>query len=59
MGGPCTGRPPVSDSCKQEEELTGDEPTHFLILILILIREDREERVGSPLEIVSLILKLC
>ena len=47
VGGPNTERLPVSDSCTQEEELTGDEPTH--------LREDREGRVGSPLEI-SLLL---
>ena len=41
MGGPNTGRPSVSDSCTQEEELTGDEPTH--------LREDREGRARSPL----------
>ena len=41
MGGPNTGRPSVSDSCTQEEELTGDEPTH--------LREDREGKARSPL----------
>ena len=40
MGGPNTGRPSVSDSCTQEEELTGDKPT--------LLREDRKGRLGSP-----------
>ena len=47
MGGPNTGRPPVSASCTQGGELTGDNPTH--------LREDMEERVGSPLA-VSIIL---
>ena len=61
MGEPNTGRPSVSDSCPQEEELTRDKPPNIsililvlililiLTLILILIREDRERRVlGSP-----------
>ena len=58
VGGPNTGRPSVSGSCTQEGELTGDKPTHLFILLLILIREDREGRMGSPLEI-SLLLTVC
>ena len=50
MGGPNIGRPSVSDSCTQEEELTGDKP--------IQLRENREERVRSTLEI-SLIFTIC
>ena len=49
VGVPSTGRPPVSNSCTQEEELTGDKPTHLLILILIINKRRQGGKGGVSL----------